>query len=58
MILDFGTEPSQLSLVQTVFGNSTTNKKYNNIYTYTNNTESNKQTTKKGYITNKNTLCL
>ena len=53
MSLDFGTEPSQLSLVQTVFGNSTTNKKYNNIYTYTNNTESNKQTTKKEYITNK-----
>ena len=53
MSLDFGTEPSQLSLVQTVFGNSTTNKKYNNIYTYTNNTESNKQTSKKDYITNK-----
>ena len=27
MSLDFGTDPSQLSLVQTVFGNSTTNKK-------------------------------
>ena len=53
MSLDFGTEPSQLSLVQTVFGNSTTNKNYNNIYTYTNNTESNKQTSKKEYITNK-----
>ena len=53
MSLDFGTEPSQLSLVQTVFGNSNTNKNYNNIYTYTNNTESNKQTSKKEYITNK-----
>ena len=53
MSLDFGTETSQLSLVQTVYGNSTTNKKYNNIYTYTNNTESNKQTSKKEYLTNK-----
>ena len=53
MSLDFGTEPSQLSLVFTVFGNSNTNKKYNNIYTYTNNTESNKQTSKKEYISNK-----
>lgn len=53
MILDFGTEPSQLSLVQTVFGNSTTNKKYNNIYSYTNNDVTNKQTSKKEYLTNK-----
>ena len=53
MSLDFGTESSQLSLVQTVFGNSNTNKKYNNVYTYTNDSEMNIQTSKKEYISNK-----
>ncbi len=53
MSLDFGTETSQLSLVQTVYGNSTTNKKYNNVYTLTNDSEKNIQTSKKGYISNK-----
>ena len=53
MSLDFRTEPSQLSLVQTVFGNSTTNKKYNNVYTFTNDSEKNIQTSKKDYISNK-----
>ena len=53
MSLDFGTESSQLSLVQTVYGNSTTNKKYNNVYTFTNDSEKNVQTSKKDYISNK-----